>query len=109
MIDKKLVSDFADIIGNISILLNFEVFQDVKKEYEMVLDELILWLKNYYKTKNFDIVTIEKSLEIHEILNEIKWNKITDATIGDESLLTDNILIRYEVIIKTINNERGNF
>lgn len=109
MINRKLVSDFADIIGNINILINLDSFKDVKKEYEMILNELLLWTKNYYLHKNFDIVTYEKSLEIHNILDEIKWKKISDKEIGDESLLTDNILIRYEVIIKAINNERGNF
>ena len=59
--------------------------------------------------KNFDIVTYDKSLEIHTLLDEIKWELLTNKEIGDESLLTDDILIRYEVIMKEINNERGDF
>ena len=54
----------------------------------------------------FKIITYEESLKIHELLEEIKWKMITNKNIGDESMLTDDILVRYEVIIKTINNER---
>lgn len=109
MINRKIVSDFADIIGNIEIAINLESFKEEKETYEMILNELLKWIKNYYLNKNFDIVTHDKSLEIYTLLDEIKWRILTNKKIGDESLLTDNILIRYEVIIKEINNERGNF
>lgn len=107
-INKKLIQDFANIIGNINILLYFDSFEDVKKEYRMILNELLEWVRNYYLHKNFDTITYEKSFEIHNILEEIKWKKIIDTEIGNESLLTDNILIRYEIIMKTINDERSN-
>lgn len=109
MINRKLVSDFADIIGNIEIAINLDSFKNVKETYEMILSELTKWIKNYYLNKNFDIVTYDKSLEIHTLLDEIKWELLTNKEIGDESLLTDDILIRYEVIMKEINNERGDF
>ena len=38
----------------------------------------------------------------------MKNELIPDKKIGMESMLSDNILIRYEVIIKTINDERSN-
>ena len=55
-----------------------------------------------------DTAEHEKSLEIHTLLDEIKWEKLSNKEIGIEAMLADNILIRYEVIIKTINKERGN-
>lgn len=108
MINKKLISDFADIIGNLEIAISLDSFCNFKDKYKMVLDELLEWIKYYYAKKNLDIVTHEKSLEIHTLLTDIKWNILPDKKIGMESLLTDNILIRYEVIINTINKERGN-
>lgn len=108
MINKKLVSDFADIIGNIEIAINLDSFKDVRETYKKILCDLLEWIKSYYLNKNFDIVTYEKSLEIHTLLDEIKWEKLSNKKIGVEALLTDNILIRYEVIMKTINEERGN-
>ena len=42
-----------------------------------------------------------------ELLDEIRNELIPNKSIGIESMLSDNILIRYEVIIKEINNERG--
>ena len=107
MINRKLISDFADIIGNLTIAVHLESLKDVKDDYEGVLDELIKWVKYYYENKNLDIVSYENSLRIHDLLDEIRNELIPNKSIGIESMLSDNILIRYEVIIKEINNERG--
>lgn len=107
MINRKLISDFADIIGNLTIAVHLESLKDVKYDYEGVLDELIKWVKYYYENKNLDIVSYENSLRIHDLLDEIRNELIPNKSIGIESMLSDNILIRYEVIIKEINNERG--
>ncbi len=106
MINKRLVSDFANIIGNIEIAIRLDSFKNVKDTYKVIVDKLLKWVQSYYINKNFDIVTYEESLEIHTSLEEIKWNLLTNKEIGNESLLTDDILIRYEVIMKAINNER---
>lgn len=107
MINKKLISDFADIIGNLTIAINLETLKNVKKDYEMVLNELLTWIKYYYKNKKLDIISYENSLRIHDLLDDIRNDIIFNKTIGMESMLSDNILIRYEVIIKEINEERG--
>ena len=106
MINKKLVSDFADIIGNIEIAIHLDSINRVKADYEMILNVLLKWIQYYYANKNLDIVTTDESLKIHTLLEEIKWDLLPRKDIGVESLLTDNILIRYEVIIKAINEER---
>lgn len=107
MINRKLISDFADIIGNLTIAIHLESLKDVRGDYEMVLDELLKWVKYYYENKNLDIVNNDNSLKIHDLLDDIRNDLIPNKTIGMESMLSDNILIRYEVIIKTINDERG--
>lgn len=109
MINKKLVSDFADIIGNIEIAMHLDSFDIVKQDYMKALNVLLKWIKYYYNNKNFDIVNTEESLEIHTLLEEIKLDLLPSKEIGIESLLTDNILIRYEVIVKTINDERSSY
>ena len=63
--------------------------------------------KYSYENKNLDIVSYENSLRIHDLLEEIRNELKPNKSIGIESMLSDNILIRYEVIIKEINNERG--
>lgn len=106
MINRKLVNDFANIIGNIEIAIQLDTFAGVKDNYMMILNSLLKWIKYYYNNKNFDIVTTEESLEIHTLLEEIKWDLLPSKETGIESLLTDDILIIYEIIIKTINDER---
>ena len=107
MINRKLISDFADIIGNLTIAVNLDSLKDVKDDYESVLDELIKWVKYYYENRNLDIVSYDNSLRIHDLLDDIRNDLIFNKSIGMESMLSDNILIRYEAIVKKINNERG--
>ena len=109
MINRNLISDCANIIGNLRIAIDLDSLKEAKNDYEMVLNELLKWVNYYYKNKNLDIVTHDDSLKIHSLLEEIKNKLIPNKQIGMESMLSDNILIRYEVIIKTINEERGNF
>ena len=107
MINRKLISDFADIIGNLTIAINLNSLKEIKNEYEMVLDELLKWVRYYYKNKDLSIVTYDNSLWIHDILDNIKNMLVFNKSIGMESMLSDNILIRYEVIIKTINDGKS--
>ena len=106
MINKKLISDFVDIIGNLTIAISLETLKKSKINYEIVLNELLDWVDYYYKHKNLNIVTYDNSLRIHNLLIEEENNLLFDSNIGMEAMLSDNILIRYEVIIKTINEER---
>lgn len=106
MINKKLISDFVDIIGNLTIAISLETLKKSKINYEIVLNELLEWVDYYYKHKNLNIVTYDSSLRIHNLLIEEENNLLFDSNIGMEAMLSDNILIRYEVIIKTINEER---
>lgn len=107
MINEKLIYHFANVIGYLKIAINLESLKDIRTKYEMVLDELLKWTKYYYENKNLDIVTHDNSLKIHYILEDVKNNIVFRSDIGIESELTDNILINYEVIVKTINEERN--
>ena len=108
MINRKLINDFANVIGNLRIAIGLGSLKEVKDNYEIVLNELLKWVNYYYENKNLNIVTYDDSLRIHNLLDEIKNELIPNKQIGMESMLSDDILIRYEVIIKTINDERGN-
>lgn len=108
MINRKLVNDFANIIGNIRIAISLDSLRAVKDDYEMVLNELLKWVNYYYKNKNLDIITYDESLKIHHLLDNIRDELIFNKQIGMESMLSDDILLRYEVIMKTINNKRNN-
>lgn len=108
MINRKLISDFANIIGNLRIAIDLDSLKEVKDDYEIALNELLKWVNYYYENKNLDIVTYDDSLRIHSLLDDIRNELIPNKQIGMESMLSDDILIRYEVIMKTINDERSN-
>lgn len=105
IINKKLIGCFVDVIGYIDIVLEFECFNDYRDDYVMIRSELLKWVKDYYKNKSFDCITYERSLEIHNKLQEIRDVKIFDKNIGMEAMLTDNILIMYNALVKMINDE----
>lgn len=107
MINKKIISDFADIIGNIEISVRLDSYRDVKKEYIMIKEILLEWVNIYYENKNFDFIKYDESLNIHNQLADIRYKILPDKNIGMESVLSDNILIRYEAIIKQINDDRS--
>ena len=77
-------------------------FKKVKEDYEIVLNELLKWVNDYYKNKNLNMITHESSLKTHNLLEDVRNERIPNKEIGMESMLSDDILIRYEVIIKTI-------
>ena len=107
MINEKLIYHFANVIGYLKIAINLESLKYIRPTYAMVLAELFNWTKFSYQHHTLDIVTHDNSLKIHDILEDVKNNIVFRSDIGIESELTDNILINYEVIVKTINEERN--
>ena len=108
MISQTLVTDFADIIGKLTIAINLKSLRVAKNDYEKVLNELIKWVSYYYEHENLNIVTHDESLEIHNILLDRSVDLMMDVSApAIESILSDDILIRYEVIVKTINDQRS--
>lgn len=107
MIDKELVSNFSKIIGYIDVVLSFDGFGDIKDDYNFVKVTLLNWVKYYYENKDFNNITYDESLKIHDILQDVRDIKIYDKNLGMEAMITDDILIRYEVIVKSINEKRG--
>ena len=99
MINRKIVSEFANIIGYIDIVLSFEGFDDIKDRYIKIKRVLLDWVNQYYKFKSFNFVSCDESYKIHEELQDIRDIKIYDKNLGMESMITDDIFIKYEVIV----------
>lgn len=106
MIDQKLASHFATLIGYLNIAINLNSYSRVRNEYKNVLEELLSWVKCYYENTNLNIVSHDNSLRIHDLLEDIRNDIIFDKSMGIELEIADNILIRYEAIVKMINDER---
>lgn len=106
MIDQKLVGHFAALIGYLNIAINLDSYSRVRNEYKSILDELLGWVKCYYENTNLNIVKHDNSLRIHDLLEDIRNDIIFDKSMGIELEIADNILIRYEAIVKMINDGR---
>lgn len=101
------IKNFAIILGYLDIALNLETYERVKDKYIKVKTILEEWIIQYNLNKNFDNIAYEQSLQIHNVLDDVKEEMLFDKEIGDEKLISNEILIWYEIIIKKINEERG--
>lgn len=104
---KKNMKNFSMLIECIKSAMKLDSFSDVRDEYNIILNEIISWVKDYRLNKNFNHITYSKSLKIHELIDDIREKKLFDKNIGIESEISDEILIWYEVLIKSINDERS--
>ncbi len=106
MINQKLVGHFATLIGYLNIVINLNTYSRVRNEYKSVLHELLGWVKCYYENTNLNIVNHDNSLRINDLLEDIRNDIIFDRSMGIELEIADNILIRYDAIVKIISDER---
>lgn len=104
---KKNIKNFAVLIGYIKIAMELESYADVYNEYKDIINDISIWAKNYSLNETFNDITYEKSLKIHTLIDDIREKKLFDKTIGEESFISDEILIWYEILIKGINDEVG--
>ncbi len=106
MYNKKngvIIKDIATIIGYIDIVISFESYKKVKNKYLDVKEKLLNILSN-----DIDLITYEDSLKIHTILDDVKEEILFNKDIGDEKIISDDILVLYEAMIKKINSEGKN-
>ena len=105
---KKNIRNFSILLGYIKLAMSFDSYSDVLDKYEQVSKIISDWASNYFLNKNFSNIMLEKNYEIYNIIDEIREQKLFDKTIGEDKNISDEILIWYEIVIKSINAERGN-
>ena len=102
------IKNFSIILGYLDIAINLDAYKDVKDKYLNIKTIIEEWIIQYNINRNFNKVTHEQSLQIHNILDDVREEILFNKNIGDEKLISNEILIWYEVIIKKINEEREN-
>ena len=98
-----IIKDIATIIGYIDIVISFESYKKVKNKYLDVKEKLLNILSN-----DISLITYEDSLKIHTILDDVKEEILFNKEIGNEKIISDDILVLYEAMIKKINSEGEN-
>ena len=103
MYNKKngvIIKDIATIIGYIDIAISFESYKKVKNKYLDVKEKLLNILSN-----DISSLTYEDSLKIHTILDDVKEEILFNKEIGNEKIISDDILVLYEAMINKINSQ----
>jgi hypothetical protein len=105
---ENKIRDFSILLGYIRIAMKMDSYSDVSDKYGQISDVLSSWVKDYILHKNFDSITHEESIQIYKMIDCIREDKLFNKNIGSEKDLSDQILIWYEIVIKDVNEERGN-
>ena len=103
---NSILKIFATLLGYLNIVCNIKTYEKTKKDYLYIKTNIEKWLDHFIKNKNFNIITYENSLELHKIIDDKKEEILFDKNIGEEKIISDEILIVYEILMKKINLER---
>ena len=99
--NRTIEKDVATIIGYLDIATSFESYKKVKDKYLDVKEKLLNILSN-----DISSITYEDSLKIHTILDDVKEEILFNKEVGDEKVISDDILVLYEAMIKKINSKK---
>lgn len=105
-VNKSIIKNFSVLIGYIKMAMSLDSYNDVYIDYKDILTTITSWSKNYIINKNFDNINSSETKRVHILLDDIRENKLFDKKMGKESFLSNEILIWYEVCIKSINDEK---
>ena len=106
--NNEIMKEFLILIGYLEIAKEIDSFNDIKEDYNNVLKELKKWAKDYFLNNSFKLMTYDETLKIHDLLEEISYNKIFDKEVGIECEISDSIRIWYEELMMSINKEIKN-
>lgn len=84
---------FARIIGPLSIMNIMDQFKDKHEDISELLETIVNWAAKFQLKKDLTFVTNEEMLSVYEQCDELKDKYLFDKNLGDESELTDEIVI----------------
>lgn len=97
---NEKIRNISILIGYINIALQLDSFQDVRDEYINILNYINNFVKEYLKNHNFNKLEKQEINNIYDKIDLIREKKLFDKTIGDEKIISDEILIWYEIVFK---------
>ena len=102
--ENKIISEievaFSRIIGPLSIMNNMDSFKDNHKDINKLLEKVVKWASEFQKNRNLSFITSDEILKVYEQCDELKDKYLFDKNLGDESELTDEVVIWvYELML----------
>lgn len=84
---------FSRIIGPLSIMKYMDSFKDKRKDINQLLEIIVKWAAEFQTNRNMSFITNDEILKVYERCDELKDRYLFDNNLGNESELTDEIVI----------------
>lgn len=84
---------FSRIIGPLSIMNVMGSFKDKHKDINQLLEIIVKWAAEFQANRNLSFIKDNEILNVYERCDELKDKYLFDNNLGDESELTDEIVI----------------
>ncbi len=70
-----------------------ESYKEAHRDYKELLSIILKWSADYMVTRKLSLIHHEELLDVYNKLEELKTKWLFDAKLGEESELTDEIVI----------------
>ena len=84
---------FSRIIGPLSIMSIMDTFKDKHEDISELLEIIVKWAAKFQTNRNLTFITNDEILNVYERCDKLKDKYLFDKNLGDESELTDEIVI----------------
>lgn len=84
---------FARLIGPLCIMSKIESFKKIKEELDELVAIISKWGAKFQYEKDLNFIDRDELLNVYNRMDKIKENYLYNPNIGDESELSDEIVI----------------
>jgi hypothetical protein len=91
--NREIEIAFTRLIGPLATITALESYKEAHKEYEKILSIIIKWSADYMNTRKLSLINHEDLLGVYNKLDNLKGKWLFDANLGEESELSDEVVI----------------
>jgi hypothetical protein len=84
---------FSHLVAAITKILSFKSYKEAHKEYKKVLSIILKWSNKYNISKKLSLINHKDLLDVYKKLEELKSKWLFDANLGEESELSDEVIV----------------
>lgn len=84
---------FSHLVAAITKILSFKSYEEAYKEYKTVLSIILKWSNKYNISKKLSLINHKDLLDVYKKLEELKSKWLFDANLGEESELSDEVIV----------------
>ena len=94
---------FTRLIGTLAIMQELELYKDIRGELSNLFKTIVSWGAKFQIERNLNFITKEELINIHNRIDKIESHYVYLNYPGNETELSDEILIWFEEIFR-LNN-----